>query len=82
MMAFKGFYARRATLGLVYPDNVTTFKQAARELAYMLQLLKKDEVRKYFSSHSIIRKITAERAPWWGDFCERLVRILNTFIHK
>ncbi|XP_049523124.1 uncharacterized protein LOC119452753 [Dermacentor silvarum] len=82
LMAFKRFCARRGTPRIVYSDNATTFKKAARELASMHQLLRKEEVSQYCSTHGITWKFIAERAPWWGGFWERLVRIVKMCLRK
>uniref|UniRef100_L7LXX7 Putative tick transposon n=1 Tax=Rhipicephalus pulchellus TaxID=72859 RepID=L7LXX7_RHIPC len=82
LMAFKRFCARRGTPRVVYSDNATTFKKAARDLDHLHHLLRKDEVTNYCANNKVTWKFTAEKAPWWGGFWERLVRIVKDCLRR
>ena len=79
IMCFKKFIARRGRPELVYSDNGTTFKAAAK----WLQKVRKDEqFNNYLAKLEIKWKFNLSRAPWWGGQFERLIGLFKRAFYK
>ena len=66
MKAFERFSARRGKPEIVYSDNGLNFKCALRIL----------------TSRGIRWKFNVQRAPWWGGFWERLIRMTKEALRR
>ena len=79
IMCFKKFIARRGRPELVYSDNGTTFKAAAK----WLQKVRKDEqFNNYLAKLEIKWQFNLSRAPWWGGQFERLIGLFKRAFYK
>ncbi len=79
MRSLRGFVARRGRPRIIYSDNATTFKAAAK----LIDLINKDEkVNDYLAKNSIDWKFNLSRAPWWGGQYERLVGVFKSAFYK
>lgn len=80
--AFRRFVARRGFPSVIYSDNAKCFKRASRELRAVYDIVRRSEVGDYLSAHNIKWKFSADRAPWWGGFWERMVRSVKDSLRK
>lgn len=79
MRSLKRFVARRGRPRIIYSDNGSTFKAAAK----LINLINKDEkINNYLAKNSIEWKFNLSRAPWWGGQFERLVGVFKSAFHK
>jgi hypothetical protein len=70
------FVARRGRPRIIYSDNGSTFKAAAK----LINLINKDEkINNYLAKNSIEWKFNLSRAPWWGGQIER---VFKSAFHK
>jgi hypothetical protein len=70
MLAYQAFQdTRGATPDIVFSDNAQAFKTAEKEAIRLKFLLTK-------------WKFNAARAPWWGGFYERMMRVIKDFIAR
>ena len=60
-------------------DNASTYEAAADELK---QLLNSEEVHAALSRQGTTWKFIPKKAPWFGGFWERLIRLTKTTIKK
>ena len=60
-------------------DNGSTFKSAFRQIA---DLMKSLAVRQYLAVKKVEWIFKLEKAPWWGDLFERMVRSVKWCIKK
>lgn len=67
---------------MIYSDNALCFKHASRELRVVYDTIWGSEVVNYLSAHSITWKFSADRAPWWGGFWERMVRSVKENLRR
>ena len=73
------FVARRGRPRIIYSDNGSTFKAAAK----LINLINKDEkINNYLAKNSIEWKFNLSRAPWWGGQFKRLVGVFKSAFHK
>jgi len=73
-LAFRNFTARRGTPKVVFSDNAKTFK-LAEKLAVFREDVSVKLRDKY--AHSMQWVFNANRAPWWGGFFERMMRVIK-----
>ena len=71
LLAFRRFVGQRGLPNTLLSDNAKTFHVAAKEICTIIQ---STEVQQYFTNHQISWKFSIERAPWWGEFWERMVK--------
>ena len=79
LLAFRRFVGRRGLPSTIWSDNVKTFKTAAKEIQ---KLIRSPEVIKHLASSHITWKFIVERAPWWGGFWERMIRLVKRSLKK
>jgi hypothetical protein len=60
-------------------DNGKTFKAAARTINAIMQ---PEDIKRYLSGRGIEWVFNIERAPWWGGFFERMVRMTKRCLKK
>jgi hypothetical protein len=73
-LAFRNFTARRGKPSLVYSDNAPTFKLADKLSVFSKEVADKLK-EKYAPEMEWV--FNANRAPWWGGFFERMMRIIK-----
>ena len=66
------FTAARGTPSMIISDNAKTFKAVSKSFK---QLFSHPEVRSDLEVQRIQWRFNLERAPWWGGFFERMVRM-------
>ncbi|GFW59932.1 integrase catalytic domain-containing protein [Trichonephila clavipes] len=82
LLAFRRFISRRGSCSIVYSDNAKSFKATSKDLIYFAKILKNLEFKDFISSRGITWKFIVERAPWWGGFYERLVKLVKDPLRK
>ena len=79
LASLKRFIARRGRPEIIYSDNGSTFKAAAK----WLQKVHKDEkCHAFLAENSIKWKFNLSRAPWWGGQFERLIGLFKNAFYK
>ena len=84
-LAFTRFTARRTVPSVIYSDNAKTFKVAHKLAVFSVETANK--IQKHYEA-KIKWIFNASRAPWWGGFFERMMRIIkdklarNFYRHK
>jgi hypothetical protein len=73
-LAFRNFTARRGTPKVVFSDNAKTFK-VANKLSVFTEEVAQKLKNQYEPDMQWI--FNANRAPWWGGFFERMMRIIK-----
>ena len=79
LLCFKRFVSRRGVPSLVVTDNAKTFKAASKKL---IALFKSARIRNYLHEKRITWKYNLAKAPWWGGFYERLIRVVKLSLKK
>lgn len=74
-MALRWLCARREYPSEIVSDNFKTFKSAS-------QIITSEESQRFMTNQSISWTFIIERAPWWGDFYERLVTFMELALKK
>ena len=81
IMAIERFVARRGTSSLIISDNGTQLKKTNKELAALWNSAV-EGTQRYAAGEGINWRFIVEKAPWWGDFYERLVGTLKPLLWK
>ena len=76
---FRRFTSRRGFPCRIVTDNAKTFKAAAKTLE---AVLKRPEVKFFFSHINVKWTFNLERAPWWGGVFERMVQTTKRCLRK
>ena len=79
MQAFRRFAARKSLPRLLLSDNVSTYVSAAKELE---QLFSSDKLEESLRTKGVQWKFIPKRAPWYGGFWERLIRLTKNVLKK
>lgn len=79
LLAFRRFASRRGLPATIQSDNAKTFRSSSKEIR---NITRSPEIASYLVNNQISWKFTVERAPWWGDYWERLVRSVKAPLHK
>jgi len=79
LLAFRRFVGRRGLPATVWSDNAKTFKSSASELQ---KIMKSQKTQQYLSKMRVEWKFIVDRAPWWGEFWERMVRSVKRCLRK
>ena len=80
---FRRFISRRGVPECIISDNAKTFKAGAQELQTMKnQVLKPNASQQFLANNNITWKFITERAPCWGGFYERLVKLVKRRLKK
>ena len=83
LRAFKRFISRRGIPECLLSDNAKTFKAGSKELTTLkTQILTAAESQRFLANNGIQWKFITERAPWWGDFYERLIGLVKRRLKK
>ena len=77
--SLKRFSARRGLPKRIVSDNGKTFKAAARTINAIMQ---HEDVKQYLSGRGVEWVFNIERAPGWGGFFERMVRMTKRCLKK
>ena len=70
LYAFRRFVARRGLPKCVFSDNFKTFKRAAKDMTII------------YGSKGPTWKFSVPRAPWWGGWWERMVKVIKSALKK
>ena len=73
------FTARHGTPALIVSDNARTFQATEKALN---ELFNHPEVRADLGNMRVEWKFNLERAPWWGEFFERMVASVKDCLRK
>ena len=76
---FRRFMSRRGFPCRIVTDNAKTFKAPAKTLE---AVLKRPEVKCFFSHINVKWTFNLERAPWWGRVFERMVQTTKRCLRK
>ena len=79
LRCLRRFVTRRGTPTSITSDNAKTFKRANRELA---KLFKGQELQEFAGNLGISWKFILEKAPWWGGYYERMVKLVKQSLRK
>ena len=79
ILALRNLFADRRTCSVIYSDNAKTFQKVNR---YLRQLRRNPDVFDFLAQNKVKWKFSANLAPWWGGFWERMVRTLKLHIKK
>ncbi|GFW42695.1 integrase catalytic domain-containing protein [Trichonephila clavipes] len=82
LLALRRFISRRGLCSKIFTDNTKTFKRYKLELKNLWKVSSNPTVTAFYASHNIYRQFIIERAPWWGDFYERLVWTVKLALQK
>ena len=83
LRAFRRFISRRGIPEYIISDNAKTFKAGSQELTTLKsQILNAAEIQRFLAHHRIKWQFITERAPWWGGFYERLIRLVKRRLKK
>ena len=77
--SLKRFIARRGRPGLIYSDNGSTFKAAAK---WLKTAQTSEKFNDYLAHYSIQWQFNLSRAPWWGGQFERLIGLFKNAFYK
>ena len=78
-MAFRRFASRRGLPSMLISDNAKTFRSASREIQ---ALLRSQDVLGHLANNRVTWTFIVERAPWWGGFSERLIKLIKRCLKK
>lgn len=78
LFAFRRFIARCGLCSVVFADNACTFKCAEKELKKLWSIVTHPDVKEFFASHNNKWKYIVERAAWWDNFYERIIKTVKT----
>ena len=79
LTAFRRFVSRRGMPSKILTDNAKTFKAAAREVATMYR---SNNVKRYLADKGVSWEFITEKAPWHGEFWERLIKSTKSCLKK
>ena len=79
MNAFMRFASRRSLPKTLISDNAATFEAASRDIQ---KLTKSDSVREKLNTTGTTWKFITKRAPWFGDFYERMIGLTKQCLRK
>ncbi len=79
LLAIRRFFGIRGAASIIYSDNAKTFKLASN---YFQQLEKDGDLQDFLAGRRLKWRFSANLAPWWGGFWERLVRMTKDPIKK
>ncbi|XP_077550625.1 uncharacterized protein LOC144163775 [Haemaphysalis longicornis] len=78
LLALRRFISRRGVPTTINSDNALTFHLCARSLHTMSEAAVLD----FCSGRRIQWKFSVERAPWWGGWWERFIRITKETLRR
>ncbi len=79
LLAFRRFVGRRGLPRLLLSDNAKNFKTSAKQITKIGRTTK---VQEHIGNVGVEWKFIVEKAPWWGGFWERLIRLTKDCIKK
>ena len=77
--SLKRYIAHRERPKVIYSDNGSTFKAAAK---WLKQARANEKLNNYLAQQSITWKFNLSRAPWWGGQFERLIGLFKNAFYK
>ena len=79
LMAFRRFASRRGLPSMLISDNTKTFRSASKEIQALSRL---QDVLGHLANNRVTWTFMVERAPWWGGFWERLIKLIKRCLKK
>ena len=79
ILAVRKFFGRRGIASVLYSDNAKTFKKAAK---YLKLLRANPQVNDHLTKNLVEWRFSANLAPWWGGWFERMVRTTKELLRK
>ena len=79
LMAFRRFASRRGLPSMLISDNTKTFRSASKEIQ---ALSRSQDVLGHLANNRVTWTFMVERAPWWGGFWERLIKLIKRCLKK
>ena len=79
VLALRNLFADRRPSSVIYSDNAKTFYKVNK---YLRRLRRNPEVFDFLAQNKVKWKFSANLAPWWGGFWERMVRTTKLHIRK
>ena len=79
LMAFRCFASRRGLPSMLISDNAKTFRSASKEIQ---ALSRSQDVLGHLANNRVTWTFIMERAPWWGGFWERLIKLIKRCLKK
>ena len=79
LMAFRRFASRRGLPAMLMSDNAKTFRSASKEVQ---ALSRSQDVLGHLVNNRVTWTFIVERAPWWGGFWERLIKLIKRCLKK
>ncbi|GFV61147.1 integrase catalytic domain-containing protein [Trichonephila clavipes] len=69
---------RRGRPFVIYSDSGTNLVGTSNELKFVNW----EKIEEFATAKKIRWKVNPPSAPWWGEFWERLIRMLKTILRK
>ena len=79
LLAIRRFFGLRGAASTIYSDNAKTFKLAAN---YFRSLEQDYQLSEFLAGRRLSWRFSANLAPWWGGFWERMVRTVKDPLRK
>ena len=79
IISFKKLIARRGRPEIIYSDNASTFKAAAK---WIQQVREDEKLNDLLANLAIEWRFNLSRAPWWGGQFERLIGVFKNAFRK
>ena len=79
LMVFRRFASRRGLPSMLISDNAKTFRSASKEIQ---ALSRSQDVLGHLANNRVTWTFIMERAPWWGGFWERLIKLIKRCLKK
>ena len=79
LLAFRRFTGRRGPPHMLISDNAKSFKTSGKEIQ---SIRRSTKVQDHLANAGVRWEFIVEKAPWWGGFWERLIRITKDCIKR
>ncbi len=79
LLAFRRFVGHRGLPRVMMSDNAKNFKMSAKEIT---KIGRSNLVQSHLANIGVQWLFIVEKAPWWGGFWERLIKITKDCIKK
>lgn len=82
LCAFRRIISRMSIPGVICSDNAHTFTRSNEDLTAFWKVIRDQEAQNNVSNKNVNWKSIMEKTPWWGTFCERLVKTVERPLMK
>lgn len=79
LRAFRRFASRRGLPKVVMSDNAKNFKSCRKEIE---TIRRSPQVRAHMANSGVSWNFIVEKAPWWGGFWERIIRLTKDCLKR